>query len=125
MEKRIAVPTRNHVVDDHFGHCEAYTIFTIGTNNEITNIAMLPSLQGCGCKSNIVSILQDMDVKVMLAGNMGDGAFNVLTKNGIAVYRGCSGNVEQLVKQFVSGQIADSGELCHAHDADHACNHQE
>ena len=123
MEKKIAVPTRHHVVDDHFGHCEAYTIFTIGANNEITNAAMLPSPQGCGCKSDIVSILRDMGVTVMLAGNMGDGAFNVLTNHGIAVYRGCSGNVEQLAKQFISEQITDSGELCHVHDAEHACNH--
>ena len=32
---KIAVPTRNNVVDDHFGHCEAYTIFTVDTNNKI------------------------------------------------------------------------------------------
>ena len=28
MEK-IALPTRNGAVDDHFGHCECYTIFTL------------------------------------------------------------------------------------------------
>jgi len=26
---KIAVPTKNEMVDSHFGHCEYYTIFTI------------------------------------------------------------------------------------------------
>ena len=26
---KIAVPTRDERVDDHFGHCDHYTIFTI------------------------------------------------------------------------------------------------
>ena len=121
MEKKIAVPTRNNAVDEHFGHCEAYTIFTISENNEIKNTEILPSPQGCGCKSNIASVFQNMGVSIMLAGNMGNGAFNVLSNHGITVFRGCSGNVEQLVKRFISGQIADSGELCHAHG--HECNH--
>ena len=123
MRKKIAVPTRNNAVDDHFGHCETYTIFTIGENNEIENTEILPSTQGCGCKSDIASVLQNLGVTVMLAGNMGNGAFNVLNNHNITVYRGCSGNAEQLVNRFISGQIADSGELCHAHGEGHECNH--
>ena len=26
---KIALPTRGKMVDDHFGHCEAFTIYTI------------------------------------------------------------------------------------------------
>ena len=26
---KIAVPTRNGVVDSHFGHCEYYTVYTL------------------------------------------------------------------------------------------------
>ena len=119
---KIAVLTRGNVVDDHFGHCESYTVFTINENG-IEKTEILPSPQGCGCKSNIASVLRDMGVTVMLAGNMGNGAYNVLNNHGIKVYRGCSGNTEQLVRQFISGQISDSGELCHAHGEGHECNH--
>ena len=31
---KVAIPTRNNVVDDHFGHCEYYTIFTISDMGE-------------------------------------------------------------------------------------------
>lgn len=120
---KIAIPTKDNKVDNHFGHCDSYTIYTIGDNKEILESESLPSPQGCGCKSNIAAVLEAMGVTVMLAGNMGDGAFNVLTKHGMTVYRGCSGDTEQLVRAFLSGSVFDSGELCHAHEGGHVCNH--
>ena len=36
MEK-IALPTRNGAVDDHFGHCECYTIFTLDADRRIAD----------------------------------------------------------------------------------------
>lgn len=123
---KVAIPTRNNVVDDHFGHCEAYTVFTIDANNKIEKSEILPSPKGCGCKSNIASILKDEGVNVMLAGNMGTGALNVLTNHGINVYRGCSGDVNLLVETFINGSVEDSGEGCHHHDSHedgHVCQH--
>jgi len=123
---RIAVPTRNNVVDDHFGHCENYTVFTIDADKNIKESEILPSPQGCGCKSNIATVLREKGVSVMLAGNMGGGALNVLNNQGIEVYRGCSGDVRQLVESFLKGNVEDSGEGCHHHEQhgeDHVCNH--
>lgn len=123
---KIAVPTTGNVVNDHFGQCEEYTIFSIDNNKKIINIEMLPSPQGCGCKSNIASILKQKGVSAMLAGNMGSGAMNVLSNNGIEVYRGCSGNVHQVTEAFLQGKIFDSGEGCHQHEEhgnEHQCNH--
>lgn len=62
----------------------------------------------------------------MLAGNMGNGALHILKNHGIDVYRGCSGDVDQLVESFLQGEIGDSGEGCHYHEEqgeDHVCNH--
>ena len=84
--KKIAVPTRDTVVDDHFGHCEKYSIFTIGEDGKIEATETLPSPSGCGCKSNIAAVFQQSGVTVMLAGNMGGGALNVLNGHGITVY---------------------------------------
>lgn len=125
---KIAIPTRNKMVDDHFGHCEAYSIFTIGANNTIENTETLPSPQGCGCKSNIATVLKDKGVTILLAGNMGEGALNVLNNQGIKVYRGCSGYVSNILESFLKGSIQDSGEGCLLHDEHgegHVCNHHE
>jgi len=124
---KIAVSTtQNNTVDAHFGHCEFYTVFTIDENKNIENKEIIQSPQGCGCKSNIVGTLRQMGVKVMLAGNMGEGAVNVLSNHGIAVYRGCSGDVTKLVQEFVNGQVNDSGETCDhhgQHGEEHQCDH--
>lgn len=121
---KIAVPTTTfNTVDAHFGHCEFYTIFTIGENKSIVNSETLASPQGCGCKSNIAGILKEKGVKVMLAGNMGGGAVNVLSNHDIAVYRGCTGDVTTLVQEFINGQVNDSGQTCDHHSEGHQCNH--
>ncbi|HEX2970625.1 MAG TPA: NifB/NifX family molybdenum-iron cluster-binding protein [Bacteroidales bacterium] len=123
---KVAVPTRGNEVDEHFGHCEEYTIFTLDETRNVSNEEKLPSPQGCGCKSDIAGILKQKGVQVMLAGNMGMGAYNVLNYHGIEVYRGCSGNIYSVVEKYAKGGIADSNESCKTHgngEGGHVCNH--
>ncbi len=115
MIMKIAVPTRDGRVDDHFGHCAYYTIFDVVDGN-IKGSSKLASPEGCGCKSGIAPVLRQMGVAVMLAGNMGQGAKNVLEAQRIEVIRGCSGDVEELVRSYLAGHVKDNGEVCDHHD---------
>jgi predicted Fe-Mo cluster-binding NifX family protein len=126
--KKIALPVISaNKIDDHFGHCEKYAIYTVSDQNEIVGVEELESEQGCGCKSNIAGTLAKMGVSEMLAGGIGNGAVNVLANSGIKVVRGCSGNASDVVKEFLSGKIFDSGINCvqheHHHDEGHQCSH--
>ena len=112
---KIAIPTREGLIDNHFGHCDHYTIYTV-EDGKIIESQTLPSPQGCGCKSNIASVLEQMGVTVMLAGSMGEGAKNKLEGHNIRVIRGCSGAVEELVAAYLAGNIKDNGEACDHHD---------
>jgi len=126
---KIAVPvTKNNQIDDHFGHCAFYSVFSISIEKQITGIETIASQQGCGCKSNIAGILSDKGVTVMLAGGIGGGAIQVLQSWGIEVVRGCSGDASETVMQYISGSIADSGKSCETHEQHsagngHACSH--
>lgn len=120
---KIAVPTRENFVDEHFGHCEYYSIYTISADHKIEKEELLKAPQGCGCKSNIAITLGQMGVDTMLAGNMGQGAVNKIQEADIEVFRGCVGKVREQVELFLQGQIADSGETCAEHGADSECNH--
>ena len=113
---KVAIPTRNNVVDDHFGHCEYYTIFTISEDKLIACTEIQASPEGCGCKSNIASVLEEKGVELMLAGNMGEGAKHTLEDHHIRVIRGCSGSVEAVVNAWLQGALTDSGEACQHHD---------
>ncbi len=125
---KIAVPvTIENQIDSHFGHCESYGVFTISEKKEIVEMKSVGSPQGCGCKSDIASVLASDGVTIMLAGGIGGGAINVLNNSGIEVIRGCSGDATEVVKLYLSGLVEDSGSSCHQHEAHkqngHQCDH--
>jgi predicted Fe-Mo cluster-binding NifX family protein len=125
---KIAVPVKtDNSIDNHFGHCAYFKVFTVGENNQLISEQIIPSPQGCGCKSNIASELAEMGVTTMLAGGIGEGAINKLALNGISVVRNCSGDSNQLLADFLAGKIKEGGESCaahhHHHEEGHVCNH--
>ena len=116
---KIALPSCKNQVDEHFGHCESFAVFTIDGKNRISSEETITPPAGCGCKSNIALTLAQMGVKYMLAGNIGQGAVNVLGVNGIQVLRGCSGNVKDVAEKWLDGSLNDSGVSCAQHE--HGC----
>lgn len=124
---KIAIPTQNNLVDGHFGHCEYYTIYNLNENKQVVQKELMPSPQGCGCKSNIAGVLKQQGVSLMLAGNMGEGAFNMLQMQGIQVILGCSGDTDTVIKNYLSDNLTDNGVTCshhgHNHNHGHSCNH--
>lgn len=122
IKMKLAIPTRNNCVDDHFGHCAYYSIYEI-EENKVLSQEKLEAPQGCGCKSDIASVLSKMGVTLMLAGNMGNGAKSKLEQSNIEVVRGCSGVVGMVLAAYLAGRISDSGEGCnHTHEDGHECS---
>ena len=126
---KVAVPARAGQVDEHFGHCEGFAVFSLDEKGKILGEEAVASPDGCGCKSNIGGVLARMGVTHLVAGNMGEGAVRVLTANGIAVTRGASGSAREAVQKFAAGTLADSGEPCAGHGSGaghqhgHECGH--
>ncbi|MFA5403582.1 MAG: NifB/NifX family molybdenum-iron cluster-binding protein [Ignavibacteria bacterium] len=121
---KVAIPSNSGNVDEHFGHCEYFMVYTTNENKEIINEELIASSNGCGCKSDIVEKLSTIGVKVMLAGNIGGGAVNKLSSYGITVIRGCSGDIKNVLNEWLKGNIKDNGELCKEHEHHHEsdCN---
>jgi len=117
---KIALPSRQNRIDEHFGHCEYFTVFTIDDQKKILAEETVSSPEGCGCKSSIAQTLAEMGVKMMLAGNMGQGAVNVLNGCGIDVLRGCTGDVRKVAEHWLTGTLTDSGIACDLHE--HGCH---
>jgi len=123
---RIAVPSRNGAVDEHFGHCEEFLVFRF-EGGQLVPESTVPSPSSCGCKSNIASDLARMGVTHLVAGNIGEGAVRVLGANGIAVTRGASGDAGSAALALARGELADSGIGCSTHEHHgqdgHVCSH--
>jgi len=120
---KIALPTQGKNIDGHFGHCECFTVYTVDDNKKIISEEIVPSPAGCGCKSDIAGTLANMGVTMLLAGNMGGGAVNVLNAQGIDVLRGCSGDVRAAAELWLQGKLSDSGVTCSHHEHGHDCHH--
>lgn len=118
---KIAVPTRGGLVDEHFGHCESFTIFTVDDARNIVGEEAFTPPPACGCKSGVIATLTGMGVTALLGGNMGEGAYMKLKQSGFTVLRGASGPVRQVAQDFVAGQLRDQADLCQAHH--HGCEH--
>lgn len=119
---KIAVPTVGDQVDQHFGHCEKYSIYTT-EDKAILAVDYMDSPAGCGCKSNMASKLAEAGVTILLAGGIGNGAVNVLAQNGIATIKGASGRVADAVAMYLRGELLDRGDTCHEHGDGHVCQH--
>ncbi len=109
---RIAVPAKDNMVEQHFGMCQGYLVFTAENAIIKEEVDFIPASSVCGCKSNVAAILQKKNVTVMLAGNMGNGAMNVLLHHGITVYRGLHGDARQCAADYIGGKVIDSGISC-------------
>ena len=121
-EYRIAVPTRDGTVDQHFGSCRGFTLFDV-KDGIVVKEEFLPAPDGAGCKSSAASGLAKAGVRVMLAGGMGEGAVRVMASFGITPVRGAAGPVRAAAEAYAAGRLADSGVVC-AHDHEgHDCSH--
>lgn len=117
---KIAIPSRGDFVDEHFGHCESFTIFTVDDDKAIVGQSTLSPPSDCGCKSNLIPTLVEGGVSVMLAGGMGQGAAIRLGESGIQVVRGASGPLRSALRDWLDGRMQDNREDCHSH-GDHGC----
>ena len=45
---KIALPSYQNQIDEHFGHCEHFTVFTIDGQKKITEEEKIASPAGCG-----------------------------------------------------------------------------
>ncbi len=122
---KIAVPSRNGQVDEHFGHCKEFLVYRYEDGRLVAE-PTIASGDSCGCKSGIASELARAGVTNLVAGNMGEGALRVLGANGIVVTRGATGDAAAAALAFAQGSLADSGVGCASHEhhgEGHSCEH--
>lgn len=118
---KIAIPSRDGQVDEHFGHCGYFTVLTVNEDKAVVGEETFAPPAECGCRSNLVETLVGMGVTALIAGNMGQGAADKLRRAGLTVVRGASGPVREAAEAFLAGTLKDKDELCRAHG--HECLH--
>ena len=91
-------------VDSRFGRCPYFVIVDSETmefnaiSNDSTN-----SAHGAGIQA--AQTVANMGVNVVITGNVGPNAFNVLSASGIKIVTGAFGTVREVVERYKRGEL--------------------
>jgi predicted Fe-Mo cluster-binding NifX family protein len=115
---KIAVASDEGMVAGHFGHCEAFTIFTTEGNSIIKK----ETIPNPGHKPGFLpNFLNDLGVEVIIAGGMGGGAVDIFNQKQIEVVMGASGEIDTVVAEYLKGNLQSTGSICHEHQHHDEC----
>ena len=109
---KIALTCDKDLISEHFGHAPYFGIYEV-TGNQYSLIDMMksPGHQ----PGSLPKFLNEQGVKVMISGNMGDGAFRLFKEFGIEVIVGAKGRLDDVLKSFASGTLKSNEHVCTEH----------
>lgn len=109
---KIALPSDNGQIFQHFGHAESFQIYEV-ENGSITRTEEIKT-EGSGHDA-ISAFLKNQGVDTVICGGIGDGAMNALLSSGIEVCSGVDGDTTKAVIDYMSGILSTAGVNCNKH----------
>lgn len=118
---KIAIPTADGVLSNHFGHCEKFVLIEVDKSRKTiikTEIVVPPPHEPC----LIPKWLAEKNINIVIAGGMGEKAKDIFKEKHIEIIIGAeSGTPEILAEKYLNGTIR-SGIVTHTcNDHSHAC----
>ena len=109
---RVALPCENGRVTMHFGHAPRFMFYDVDAEKKMIlraeEISAPPHEPGA-----LPQWLAQNGAEVVLAGGMGGRAQSLLNQQGITVVVGVpDGDPEQVVEQYLSGELSNGPNLC-------------
>ena len=95
-------------VDSRFGRCPYFVIVDSETM-KFDAVANDSSSAAHGAGIQAAQTVVNLGVKVVITGNVGPNAFNVLSATGIKIVTGASGSVREAVEKYEKGELEEVG----------------
>lgn len=111
----ICIAAEQGRVSPHFGHCTDFVLYEI-KEGEASHLRAEPNPGHS--PGTLPPLLKEWGVTHVIAGGMGPRAVDIFTSFGIDVVTGAEGELEEIARLFVSGELETSGNICH-HPHDH------
>ena len=116
---RIAIPYYQGLIFQHFGHAPQFKVYEIEAHQVL--MEMVVESEGSG-HAAVADFLRSMDVRVVICGNIGDGAMHALNDAGIVFYGGVSGLADDAITALLGGALAYDPNIKCEHHHDHGCD---
>lgn len=115
---RVALAVDNNMITQHFGYCEYFVVYEV-EDKQIKGSVILnnPPHQ----KGQLPKFLKQNNIDVVITGNMGQMAFNLMDNLGIECIRGVTGNLVEVINAYVDGKLETKDTVCNQHQ--HHGNH--
>ncbi len=108
----IAIAADGNEVSMHFGRCEKYVLYEI-KNKEIIN---KKEILNPGHKPFFLpKFLANKNVNVLITGEIGPRAIDMFNSLNIKVISGVNGKIENVIKRYLRGELAERIEPCNKH----------
>ena len=110
MNKKIAVPTSDGVLDGHFGHCRQFAMVDVVDNEikEITYLDAPPHRPGL-----LPPWLAERGATDIIAGGMGQQAIQLFNQQGVNVFVGAPVMTpEELVNGYLKNSLTFTANYC-------------
>lgn len=118
---KIAIATDNGHVAQHFGHCAAYTLVELEDNRVIKK----ELIENPGHRPGFLpGFLARYGVSCIIAGGMGRRAQELFAEQGIESVVGVTGSVEQVIADYLSGNLQPGESLCNHRHGEHRCSEE-
>ena len=121
MKIAVTYDRENNQIWQHFGHTEYFRIVTTENSRVISDKIVGTDGSGHGA---LAGFLKEQGVEALICGGIGGGAKNALSAAGIAIYAGVTGDADDAIVAFVTGNLTYcSDTTCdhHEHGEDHDC----
>ncbi|MCD6449538.1 MAG: NifB/NifX family molybdenum-iron cluster-binding protein [Thermotogaceae bacterium] len=108
----IAIPVEtdegmNSMIAEHFGRTPYYAFVKV-EGGEIVSMEVEPNPLPEHAAGELPAYMHKRNVDVLIVRGIGQKALRYLNEYGIQVIRGAQGTVENVVKNFIQGQLNDT-----------------
>lgn len=115
---KIAIASEGKQVSGHFGHCEGFTIYEIGEDKSLKK----NFVENPGHRPGFLPVfLKDLNTDVIIAGGMGETAQVLFNENGIEVIVGAQGDCDDVIQEYIKGNLKSTGSVCKEHQHEGHC----
>jgi len=123
---RVAVTHENGMVFGHFGKTPQFKMYEVNDGKVVSSEVLDTNGAGHGA---LAGFLQEAKADVLICGGIGGGAIMALSGIGVEIYAGASGQCDDVISQYLQGNLPQNGDATcdhheHHHDHDHDCGHE-
>ena len=107
----------------HFGRCPSYLVALVEEDGNIASTEVVENpLFNQHKPGEVPRFINSLEVNIMIAGGMGPKAIDMFNDFGIEVVTGVGGNVGNVLKAYLNGEISGAAGCSHDHDHKGGCS---